>query len=120
MTAEAILVTGAAGFGSHIARRLVEQPSSASTTSNAYYESMSRMYRSPNSPVANRSTSCKLAPEDRNDVVAPFAEGKSTSRGAFRRPGRRASHNTPHGNINSNIAGFLNVPESCRHAGKWS
>jgi UDP-glucuronate 4-epimerase len=64
---------------------------------------------------------CKLALKDRNDVVAPFAEGKSTSRGAFRRPGRRASRaQSPHGNIDSNIAGFLNVPESCRHAGKWS
>jgi hypothetical protein len=79
------------------------------------------MYGSPNSPAANRSTSASSPSK-----IATTSWRRSPKANLPRavhfavQGGVRHAHNTPHGNIDSNIAGFLNVPESCRHAGKWS
>jgi UDP-glucuronate 4-epimerase len=118
---ESVLVTGAAGFiGFHVARRLLQDGHGVVGLDNlnSYYD--------PNLKAARRTALAKhdgfrfiqgdIA--DRNGVTALFA--------AYRFPhvvhlaaqaGVRHSLTEPHTYIDSNLTGFANILEGCRHFG---
>ena len=121
MLREPILVTGAAGFiGYHVARRLLEQGRSVVGLDNvnAYYDvnlkeaSLAELTQFP----AFRFSRLDLA--DRDGVAALFAK----ERFPFvvhlaAQAGVRYSLIDPHAYADSNLQGFLNVLEGCRHNG---
>jgi UDP-glucuronate 4-epimerase len=120
MTIEPILVTGAAGFiGFHVARRLVEQghPVIGIDNVNAYYDPALKEARLAELARLKDFSFRKLDLKDRDGVAALFAECKFTSVVHLAaQAGVRYSLQAPHDYIDSNIVGFLNVLEGCRHA----
>jgi UDP-glucuronate 4-epimerase len=121
MAAEPILVTGAAGFiGFHVARRLVEQgrPVIGVDNLNAYYDPALKEARLAELARSEAFSFRKLDLKDRDGVAALFAEGKFTRVVHLAaQAGVRHSLKAPHDYIDSNITGFLNVLEGCRHSG---
>lgn len=115
-----VLVTGAAGFiGSHVAQRLLERGDTVVGLDNVndYYD-----------PTLKEARLARLTPfetftfhrQDLSDRVAMKALFES---GAIRRvvhlaaqAGVRYSLINPYAYTESNIEGFLNILESCRHA----
>jgi UDP-glucuronate 4-epimerase len=120
MAAEPILVTGAAGFiGFHVARRLAESGRGVVGIDNlnSYYDPALKQARLAELARYDGFRFHKLDLKDRDGVAALFAE--------YRFPhvvhlaaqaGVRHSLMAPHDYIDSNITGFLNVLEGCRHA----
>jgi UDP-glucuronate 4-epimerase len=121
MAAEPILVTGAAGFiGFHVARRLVEQGRAVVGIDNlnAYYDPALKEARLAELARSEAFSFRKLDLKDRDGVAALFAEGKFTRVVHLAaQAGVRHSLKAPHDYIDSNITGFLNVLEGCRHTG---
>jgi UDP-glucuronate 4-epimerase len=121
MAAEPILVTGAAGFiGFHVAKRLVEQgrPVIGVDNLNAYYDPALKEARLAELARSEAFSFRKLDLKDRDGVAALFAEGKFTRVVHLAaQAGVRHSLKAPHDYIDSNIIGFLNVLEGCRHTG---
>jgi UDP-glucuronate 4-epimerase len=121
MAAQPILVTGAAGFiGFHVARRLVEQgrPVIGIDNLNAYYDPALKEARLAELARSEAFSFRKLDLKDRDGVAALFAEGKFTRVVHLAaQAGVRHSLHAPHDYIDSNITGFLNVLEGCRHTG---
>jgi UDP-glucuronate 4-epimerase len=120
MAAEPILVTGAAGFiGFHVARRLAESGRGVVGIDNlnAYYDPALKQARLAELARCNTFRLKKLDLKDRDGVAALFAE--------YRFPyvihlaaqaGVRHSLMAPHDYIDSNVIGFVNVLEGCRHS----
>jgi UDP-glucuronate 4-epimerase len=118
---ELVLVTGAAGFiGYHVSRRLLEQGRSVAGIDNlnAYYDPALKQAR-----LAQLSTFPAFRFEqrelgDRDGIAALFAAHRF---GAVvhlaAQAGVRYSLIDPHAYIDSNIVGFLNILEGCRHNG---
>jgi UDP-glucuronate 4-epimerase len=121
MAAQPILVTGAAGFiGFHVARRLVEQGRAVVGVDNlnAYYDPALKEARLAELARSEAFSFRKLDLKDRDGVAALFAEGKFTRVVHLAaQAGVRHSLKAPHDYIDSNITGFLNVLEGCRHTG---
>ncbi len=121
MAAQPILVTGAAGFiGFHVARRLVEQgrPVVGVDNLNAYYDPALKEARLAELARSEAFSFRKLDLKDRDGVAALFAEGKfARVVHLAAQAGVRHSLKAPHDYIDSNITGFLNVLEGCRHTG---
>jgi UDP-glucuronate 4-epimerase len=121
MSGEAILVTGAAGFiGYHVARRLSGQGRAVVGLDNlnAYYDpalkrarlaELSRFpaFRFEQRDLADRTGIADLFAAHRFPVVIHLAA----------QAGVRYSLTDPHAYADSNLSGFLNVLEGCRHAG---
>jgi UDP-glucuronate 4-epimerase len=115
-----ILVTGAAGFiGYHVARRLLERGETVLGLDNlsAYYDVRLKKARLAQLKPFKSFRFLKLDLVDRRKVAGLFAKHK------FRRvvhlaaqAGVRYSLVNPHAYADSNIVGFLNVLEGCRHA----
>ncbi len=130
-----ILVTGAAGFiGFHVARRLLERGDTVLGVDsiNDYYDpelkfarlaelGVGRAAESWGSPVVSSKyegfTFIRLKLEDRTAMEGVFADH------AFDRvinlaaqAGVRYSLDHPYEYIDSNIVGFMNILEGCRHA----
>lgn len=116
-----ILVTGAAGFiGMHVAKRLLERGNEVIGIDNLsdYYDVKLKEERLKQLAPFPAFRFLKLDMADRAAMEALFASGK------FQRvvnlaaqPGVRYSLINPHAYINSNIVGFMNVLEGCRHSG---
>ena len=116
-----ILVTGAAGFiGVHVAKRLLERGNEVVGIDNLsdYYDVKLKEERLKQLAPFPAFQFLKLDMADRAAMEALFASGK------FQRvvnlaaqPGVRYSLINPHAYINSNIVGFMNVLEGCRHSG---
>jgi UDP-glucuronate 4-epimerase len=114
-----ILVTGAAGFiGMHVAKRLLQQGHEVVGLDNLndYYDirlKQDRLNQLINFPEFRF---IKMDIANQNEVATLFAVEK------FQRvvnlaaqPGVRYSMQNPHAYINSNIVGFMNILEGCRH-----
>ena len=116
-----ILVTGAAGFiGMHVAQRLLERGDEAVGVDNLndYYDvglKEARLARLAPRPgfrfvrldLAERGAVEQLFAAERFDRVVHLAA----------QPGVRYSLKNPHAYVESNVLGFLNVLEGCRHNG---
>jgi UDP-glucuronate 4-epimerase len=114
-----ILVTGAAGFiGFHLTQRLLERGDEVVGLDNLndYYdvglkEARLRLleshpgFRFIRAALEDRQTIEKLFSDERFDMVANLAA----------QAGVRYSLQNPHAYIDSNIVGFMNVLEGCRH-----
>ena len=116
-----VLVTGAAGFiGSHLSERLLARGDDVLgyDNRNAYYD-----------PALKEARLARLMPQDGFSFVRASLEDRAALEAAFDdfRPQRvvnlaaqagvRYSLENPHAYIDSNIVGFLNILEACRHRG---
>jgi UDP-glucuronate 4-epimerase len=121
MAAQPILVTGAAGFiGFHVSRLLAERGRAVIGIDNlnAYYDPALKQARLAELARFDAFRFRKLDLKDRDGMAALFAEGKfSHVVHLAAQAGVRHSLTAPHDYIDSNITGFLNVLEGCRHAG---
>ena len=116
-----ILVTGAAGFiGYHVARRQLERGDAVVGLDNlnAYYDvslkeaRLARLRESPGFSFA------KVELADRDAVAALFAaERPERVVHLAAQAGVRYSLQNPHAYLDSNLAGFINILEGCRHNG---
>jgi UDP-glucuronate 4-epimerase len=121
MAAQPILVTGAAGFiGFHVSRLLAEsgRPVIGIDNLNAYYDPALKQARLAELARFDAFSFRKLDLKDRDGMAALFAEGRfSHVVHLAAQAGVRHSLTAPHDYIDSNITGFLNVLEGCRHTG---
>ncbi len=116
-----ILVTGAAGFiGFHLSRRLLAEGNTivGLDNLNPYYDvrlKQARLglleehehFRFIRADIADRAAMEGLFAENRFDAVVNLAA----------QAGVRYSIENPHAYIDSNLVGFLNILEGCRHHG---
>ena len=116
-----ILVTGAAGFiGFHLSKKLVERGDEVVglDSLNDYYDvnlkldrlkqlKFERTFRPVRIDLADRDAVSRLFSVERFDVVVNLAA----------QAGVRYSLKNPHAYGDSNLSGFLNVLEGCRHSG---
>jgi UDP-glucuronate 4-epimerase len=116
-----ILVTGAAGFiGMHVAHRLLEQSAEVVGIDNLndYYDVGLKKDRLKQLVPFRNFAFVKLDMADRTGMEELFRSGRFqrvVNLGA--QAGVRYSITNPHAYINSNIVGFLNMLEGCRHNG---
>jgi UDP-glucuronate 4-epimerase len=120
MAAPPILVTGAAGFiGFHVAQRLLADGRSVIGIDNlnTYYDPKLKEARLTELARYGAFRFHKLDLNDRNGMAALFAEHRFAQVVHLAaQAGVRHSLTAPHDYIDSNISGFLNVLEGCRHA----
>ena len=119
-----VLLTGVAGFiGYHAALRLLERGDSVIGIDNLndYYDvslKQARLTSIQKHPNAANFTFIKLDLADRESMAQLFQEQKPQCvLHLAAQPGVRYSLINPHAYIDSNIVGFANVLEGCRHHG---
>lgn len=121
MTDASILVTGAAGFiGFHVARRLLQSGKAVVGLDNlnAYYDPKLKDARLAELAKFPGFRFVKLDLADRAGIAALFAKEKFPYVVHLAaQAGVRHSLVDPHAYIDSNIVGFTNVLEGCRHNG---
>jgi UDP-glucuronate 4-epimerase len=119
MPAPPVLVTGAAGFiGFHVARSLLAggREVVGIDNLNAYYDRRLKEARLGELARNDRFRFHKLDIVDRAGMAALFADhGFEHVIHLAAQAGVRHSLTAPHDYVDSNIAGFLNVLEGCRH-----
>jgi UDP-glucuronate 4-epimerase len=114
-----ILVTGAAGFiGSHVAHRLLDAGRTVIGIDNlnAYYEVSLKEARLARLTPRDGFTFRKLDVADQAGMAALFAEFRPARVVHLAaQAGVRYSLENPHAYIDSNLTGFVNILEGCRH-----
>ncbi len=114
-----ILVTGAAGFiGSHLSLRLLERGDEVVGLDNLndYYEVSLKEARLARLIDKQGFKFAKISLEDRADIEQLFADEKFDKVvNLAAQAGVRYSLENPHAYIESNIVGFTNILEGCRH-----
>src|SRR5580765_6547014 len=114
-----ILVRGAAGFiGYHVARRLLERGDSVAALDNLndYYDVSLKMARLKELEAFPRFRFSKVELADRDGVNELFKREKPRRViHLAAQAGVRYSLTNPHPYITSNVVGFLNILEACRH-----
>jgi UDP-glucuronate 4-epimerase len=120
MAAAPVLVTGAAGFiGFHVAKRLLSEGRAVVGIDNlnAYYDPALKEARVEELVRHNAFRFHKLDLNDRDGMASLFEHRFDDVVHLAAQAGVRHSLTAPHDYIDSNISGFLNVLEGCRHAG---
>lgn len=116
-----ILITGAAGFiGMHVAERLLARGDEVVGVDNLgdYYDVSlkrarlarlvsSKRFRHVNDDIADRPAMAELFSTEKPDAVINLAA----------QAGVRYSLQNPHAYVDTNLVGFVNVLEGCRHSG---
>ncbi len=114
-----ILVTGAAGFiGSTLSKRLLARGDQVVGLDNLndYYEVQLKLDRLAQLEGQSGFSFVKMNLEDREETKALFAEQKFDKVvNLAAQAGVRYSLINPHAYIESNIVGFTNILEGCRH-----
>ncbi len=114
-----ILITGAAGFiGMHTAKRLLERGDEVVGVDNIndYYDVKLKQDRLEQLKSYDKFRFIKLDIADKEVMEALFAkEGFQRVVNLAAQPGVRYSLKNPHAYISSNIVGFTNILEGCRH-----
>jgi len=114
-----VLVTGAAGFiGMHVTKRLLQRGNEVVGVDNLndYYDVKLKQDRLEQLAGFDRFRFVKLDIADRDIMAELFArEGFQRVVNLAAQPGVRYSLKNPHAYINSNIVGFTNILEGCRH-----
>ncbi|UCB55350.1 MAG: NAD-dependent epimerase [Thiotrichales bacterium] len=115
-----ILVTGAAGFiGMHVARALLERGDEIIGVDNLndYYDVQLKLDRLKQIEAYDKFTFIKLDLADRQATEALFDEhGFECVFNAAAQAGVRYSLKNPHAYVDSNLVGFVNILEGCRHS----
>lgn len=121
MTDQAILVTGAAGFiGFHVARQLLGEGRAVVGLDNlnSYYDPALKKARLAQLGNASGFSFVEADLADRGTIAALFARhGFAQVVHLAAQAGVRYSIEQPHAYADSNLTGFLNVLEGCRHHG---
>lgn len=121
MSSDSLLVTGCAGFvGFHFARRLLEagKPVVGLDNLNDYYDPALKLARLGLLEKYPAFTFLKLDLADRAGMKAAFEQfGFSVVVHLAAQAGVRYSLQNPHAYADSNLEGFINILEGCRHAG---
>jgi len=116
-----VLVTGAAGFiGYHVALRLLERGDAVVGLDNlnTYYDVSLKEGRLARLREQPAFTFAKVELADREAVAALFAEERPPRVVHLAaQAGVRYSLQNPHAYLDSNLAGFINILEGCRHNG---
>jgi UDP-glucuronate 4-epimerase len=116
-----ILVTGAAGFiGYHVAERLLARGDTVVGLDNlnAYYDVSLKEARLARLAGRPGFSFVKLDLADRAGMAALFAGGRPRSVVHLAaQAGVRYSLEHPHAYVESNLEGFTNILEGCRHSG---
>jgi UDP-glucuronate 4-epimerase len=115
-----VLVTGAAGFiGYHLCSKLLGSGAEVVGLDNLneYYDVALKKGRLDSLEKFKTFRLAKMNLEDREGMTALFSREKFTAVvNLAAQPGVRYSLINPYSYIDSNIVGFLNVLEGCRHA----
>jgi UDP-glucuronate 4-epimerase len=115
------LVTGAAGFiGYHVARRLLDRGDTVVGLDNlnAYYDVSLKEARVARLKEHSSFRFAKLNLQDRKGMAGFFAaERPQRIVHLAAQAGVRYSLENPHAYLDSNLAGFINILEGCRHNG---
>jgi len=116
-----ILITGAAGFiGYHLSTRLLNENKEVFGIDNLneYYDVSLKEARLSNLTKIRNFYFRKLTLENKDELERLFKEEKfDCVINLAAQPGVRYSLKAPNTYINSNIVGFLNILEACRHNG---
>ncbi len=113
------LVTGAAGFiGSHLSGKLLDRGDEVIGIDNLndYYDPTLKQARLDRLTPREGFRNVKMNLEDREDIYALFDEvNPDVVVNLAAQAGVRYSLTNPHAYIDSNIVGFTNILEACRH-----
>lgn len=114
-----VLVTGAAGFiGFHLSKYLLERGDVVVGLDNLndYYAVSLKEARLAQLTARDGFTFARMALEDRTQLEALFAEHTFDAVvNLAAQAGVRYSLENPHAYVDSNIVGFMNILECCRH-----
>lgn len=114
-----ILVTGAAGFiGFHLSKRLLERGDKVVGLDNIndYYDVNLKLARLKQIEGHESFSFARMSLEDREQVTALFSrENFDAVVNLAAQAGVRYSLKNPYAYIDSNVAGFINILEGCRH-----
>ena len=115
-----ILVTGAAGFiGSHLSSRFLAEGNEVVGLDNLndYYDVNLKKKRLERLEAKEKFRCVRMNLEDRDEMAGLFAEEKfDIVVNLAAQAGVRYSIENPYAYIDSNISGFINVLEGCRHS----
>lgn len=113
------LVTGAAGFiGFHLSEKLLDRGDEVVGIDNLndYYDPALKQARLDRLTVREGFRHVNINLEDRDDLYALFKQvNPDVVVNLAAQAGVRYSLTNPHAYINSNIVGFMNILEACRH-----
>lgn len=121
LRSQPVLVTGAAGFiGFHLSKRLLRDGWSVVGLDNlnAYYDVSLKKARLRQLQNHGQFSFHRLDLQDRSGMESLFyAYSFGAAVNLAAQAGVRHSLSHPHEYVNSNVVGFLNVLEGCRHGG---